>query len=124
MGLGLALSFGIGLWLATLNALARDVRLILGFVLPVWMYVTPVIYPADSLPERWRVLATINPAAAPVELVKQGVLGVGSVTAGQLGFSLGASALILISGLWFMTRLSPTLLRVAPYVEDDEEEPV
>jgi lipopolysaccharide transport system permease protein len=122
LGLGLGLAFGIGLWLATLNALARDVRLVLRFVLPLWMYVTPVLYPADTLPDRWRFLATINPAAAPVELVKQGVLGVGSVSMTQLAVSLVATLLILGSGLWFTTRLSPTLLRAAPFVDDEEEE--
>jgi len=122
LGLGLTLAFGIGVWLATLNALARDVRLVLRFVLPVWLYVTPVLYTVDTLPERWRFLATINPAAAPVELVKQGVFGVGSVSTTQLAISLGAALLILGSGLWFMTRLSPTLLRVAPFVDDEEED--
>jgi lipopolysaccharide transport system permease protein len=122
IALGVTLAYGLGLWLATLNGLARDVRITLRFVLPIWMYVTPVLYPTDALPERWRFLATINPAAAPVELVKQGVLGVSSVETSQLVVSLCATVTILASGLWFMTRLSPTLLRTAPYIDDEEEE--
>ena len=122
LALGLVLGFGIGVWLSTLNALARDVRILLTFALPLWMYVTPVIYSVDSLPERWKIVATINPAAAPVEMVKEGLLGVGTVTAAQLGVSVGAAVLFLTSGLWFMTHLSPTLLRVTPVVDDEEEE--
>ena len=120
--LGLVLAFGIGVWLATLNALARDVRILLSMGLPIWMYVTPVIYSVDSLPERWRWLGTVNPAAGPVVMVKQGFLGIGSVTPVQLAISLGATVAILGSGLWFMTKLSPTLLRVEPYIDEEEDE--
>jgi lipopolysaccharide transport system permease protein len=120
--LGLTLAFGVGVWLAALNAMARDVRILLGFALQIWMYVTPVIYAVDSLPERWRILATINPAAAPVEMVKEGLLGIGSVTGPQLAISVGAALTFLFSGLWFMTRVSPTLLRVTPYTDEEEEE--
>jgi lipopolysaccharide transport system permease protein len=124
LALGLALAFGIGVWLATLNGLARDVRLLLGFALQIWMYVTPVIYSVESLPDRWRALATINPAAAPVQMVKEGFLGVGHVTAPQVAISVGATVAFMVSGLWFMTRLSPTLLRVAPFIDEEEEERV
>jgi lipopolysaccharide transport system permease protein len=124
LALGLVLAFGLGVWLATLNALARDVRILLSMGLPIWMYITPVIYSVDSLPDRWRLLGTINPAAAPVEMVKQGFLGIGSVTTAQLAISIGAAVVILGSGLWFMTRLSPTLLRVAPFIDDEDEERV
>jgi lipopolysaccharide transport system permease protein len=119
--LGVALAWGIALWLATLNARARDVRLTLRLVLPVWLYVTPVIYPPSALPDRWEFLATINPATAPVELVKEGILGIGSVTWGPLAVSIAATVILCASGLQFLTRLSPTLLRTAQYVEDDEE---
>jgi lipopolysaccharide transport system permease protein len=122
LALGGALGWGIGVWLATLNALARDVRLVLRFVLPVWLYVTPVIYPAESLPDRWQFLATINPAAAPVELVKEGVLGVGSVSAVSLGVSIVSCAVLIASGLWFLTSLSPRLLRGPHYIDEEEDE--
>jgi lipopolysaccharide transport system permease protein len=124
LALGLALGFGVGLWLAALNGLARDVRLLLPFALRIWMFVTPVIYAVDALPDRWRALATINPAAAPVEMVKEGLLGIGTITATQLAISVGATAAFMVSGLWFLTRLSPTLLRVAPMVDDEDEERV
>jgi lipopolysaccharide transport system permease protein len=122
LALGLALGWGIGLWLATLNALARDVRIMLRFVLPVWLYITPVIYPVESLPDRWQFLATINPAAAPVELVKEGALGVGSVTPVSLAVSIAASAALIASGLVFLTTLSPTLLLGPEFIDEEEEQ--
>ncbi len=120
--LGYAVAVSIGLWLATLNALARDVRLVLRYFLQIWLFVTPVIYSVDSLPERWRFIATINPAAAPVELVKSGLLDIGGVTAAQLAVSFGACVLLLPTGLWFLTRLAPTLLRAPAYIDEEEEE--
>jgi ABC-type polysaccharide/polyol phosphate export permease len=121
MGLGLALALGVGIWLATLNGLARDVRLTLRFVLPIWLYVTPVIYATESLPDRWQFLATINPAAAPVQLVKMGVLGVGEITTAQVAVSIGATVLLLSTGLLFLTRLSPSLLRAPAFIDEEED---
>jgi lipopolysaccharide transport system permease protein len=123
-GLGLAYAFawGLGLWLAPLNAKARDVRITLRYVFLVWMYVTPVIYPVTALPDGWRFLATINPVAAPVELVKRGLLGIGTVQAGSLLVSIATTVLVCISGLWFFTRVAPTLLRRDAGLTDDEED--
>jgi len=120
--LGFVLALSVGLWLATLNALARDVRLVLRYFLQIWLFVTPVFYAVDSLPDRWRFIATINPAAAPVELVKSGLLDVGGATASQLAVTFAAIVLLLPTGLWFLTRLSPTLLRAPAYIDEEEEE--
>ncbi len=120
--LGYLLAVGIGLWLATLNALARDVRIVLRYFLQIWLFVTPVIYTVDSLPERWRFIATINPAAAPVELVKSGLLDVGGATSAQLAVTFAAILLFLPTGLWFLTRLSPILFRIPTYYDEEEEE--
>jgi lipopolysaccharide transport system permease protein len=120
--LGFVLAFGIGLWLATLNALARDVRVVLRYFLQIWLFVTPVIYTVDSLPERWRFIATINPAAAPVELVKSGLLDVGGVTSSQLIVTFVACVLFVSTGLLFLTRLANTLFRIPAYIDEEEEE--
>lgn len=116
------LAWGFGLWLGTLNGMARDVRLTLTMVLPVWLYATPVIYPISALPDKWRFLATINPVSAPVELVKEGFLGAGDLTGAILAVSLVTTVVVCTSGLWFIARLSPRLLRARPFVDDDEED--
>jgi lipopolysaccharide transport system permease protein len=117
----LGLAWGLGLWLSALNAKARDVRIVLRYVMMIWLYVTPVIYPVSSLPESWRFLATINPVAAPVELVKEGVLGAGSVELAPILVSVGACLVLCTSGLWFFTRLTPGLLKHG-FPDDDEDE--
>ncbi len=121
LALAVGLAWGLGLWLAPLNAKARDVRISLRYVIQVWLYVTPVLYPISALPEGWRFLGTINPVAAPVELVKEGVLGAGSVNPEGIALSVATCVVLCVSGVWFLTRLSPTLLH-DPFLEDDEDD--
>jgi homopolymeric O-antigen transport system permease protein len=120
--LALAVGFSVGLWLATLNGLARDVRLTVHFILQVWLYITPVFYAQVALPGAWKLLGTINPAAAPVELVKLGFFGRGPVTLTAVLLSLAWVVVLTLSGVWLLTRLSPTIMRPKVFVDDDEEE--
>lgn len=122
--LALTLGWGITLWLAPLNARARDVRLTLSFVLPVWLYVTPVIYPTSALPERWQFIATVNPAVAPVELMKKGVLGVGTTSTASIVVSLVTAVLLVASGLWFITRMASHVHSALPDFDELEDEAV
>jgi lipopolysaccharide transport system permease protein len=111
-----------GLWLAPLNALARDVRIVFRFVLQPWLFVTPVVYPSDQLPSNLQFLATINPVAAPVEMVRYGVFGVGGVDLAALAVSLGTVVLGGLGGLWYFTHMAPDLLSRQPDVGEDDED--
>ena len=70
------LSLGIGLLLAVPGARFRDARFTLPFVLSVWYFATPVIYPLSAVPDGIRTVIELNPVAAPVALVRHGLLGV------------------------------------------------
>jgi lipopolysaccharide transport system permease protein len=80
------------------------VRYGLRYVMPFWMYFTPIIYPVSTIPEPWRWLVIINPMAPIVELYKWGTLGQGHVTAPGLITSLVLTVIMMISGMWFFTR--------------------
>jgi homopolymeric O-antigen transport system permease protein len=56
-----------GLWTSALNVKYRDVRYALPFVIQIWMYLTPVIYPITFLPQRWRWAVTLNPLSGTIE---------------------------------------------------------
>lgn len=123
--LALALAWGMGLWLAVLNAKARDVRIVLRYVLRVWMYVTPVLYPVSALPGTFGFLATINPVAAPVEMVKAGLIGAGDLRLEAIAVSVGCAIAACVSGLWFFCVKAPSLLASQPAgLVDDEEETI
>src|SRR5204862_6041765 len=88
--LAFALTLGLGLWLAALNVKYRDVRVMIPFVLQVWMFATPVVYPAGLLPEPWRALTAVNPMVGVVEGFRWCLFG-GSAPVVELASTLAAA---------------------------------
>jgi lipopolysaccharide transport system permease protein len=69
----LALDFGI--WLAALTVKYRDIRHALPFILQLWMFLTPVVYPLSIVPEKWRWVMFLNPLTGVVEGLRSAVAG-------------------------------------------------
>jgi lipopolysaccharide transport system permease protein len=61
------LTLGVGLWIAALNVRYRDVRYALPFLIQMWMFITPIIYPASLIPAEWQWLLALNPLAGLME---------------------------------------------------------
>ena len=61
------LALGVGLWMAALNVRYRDVRYALPFLIQMWMFITPIIYPASLIPAEWQWLLALNPLAGLME---------------------------------------------------------
>lgn len=104
LGLFVALALSIGLWLSVYAAQARDVRFFLSYVLGFWFFLTPIVLPLQQVPAGFRTFMELNPATAPVELVRQGLLGTAPVLASSLIATFVALAVVGGSGLWFFTR--------------------
>lgn len=107
-----ALSLGVGLWLAALTAKFRDFSVLAGFVIQLWMYITPVIYPLARIPSQWRLFAALNPVSIPVESFRLMLLGRGSVSAHLLLASLLVTLVALISGILVFQRVERTFVDV------------
>jgi lipopolysaccharide transport system permease protein len=88
-----------GLWFSPLAPRARDVRRLAGYVLGMWYFLTPVMYPIDEIPADWQFLASLNPITAPIELYKQGLIGVGDVTSLGVAVYFGALVVATVVGL-------------------------
>ncbi len=74
--LGIFISvLGIGLWLAAITVTYRDFRFVVPFMLQLWMYVTPVIYPVSFIPQDYRWLMYLNPVTGWVSGVRSVFLG-------------------------------------------------
>lgn len=58
------LAMGVGMWLSALNVKYRDVKYALPFLIQIWMFVSPIIYPATFVPEKWRWILNLNPLSA------------------------------------------------------------
>jgi lipopolysaccharide transport system permease protein len=102
--LTLLLSLGLGTWLAALMVKYRDVRHVLPFIFQVWFFLTPIIYPANVVPERWRWVLYLNPMAGVVEGVRSSVTG-RPFDWPALSFSAAATALVLVCSVYAFNRL-------------------
>jgi len=107
--LTVAASLGVALWLAAVNALYRDVRLALPFLLQLWMLVTPVVYAAQSVlgnSPRWVAMVyALNPMVGAVEGFRFAVLGGSSVPWSLLSVSSASAIALLASGTVVFRRL-------------------
>jgi lipopolysaccharide transport system permease protein len=100
-----AASLGAGLWFAALNVKYRDFRYIVPFIVQFGLYVSPVGFSSSIVPERWRLLYSLNPMVGVIDGFRWAILG-GEAQLYWPGFSLslGLVALLLASGLWYFRR--------------------
>lgn len=90
-------SLGIGFLLAALNVRYRDFRYVVPFLLQLWMFASPVVYPESMIPESWRAWASLNPMTGLVSAFRSSLLGLPwdgtviavSFTSGLLCFVVG-----------------------------------
>ena len=97
------LALGVGLWTSALNVKYRDVRYALPFVLQLWMFATPVIYPSSLMPERWRWVLAVNPLTGIIEGFRASLLG-RPVMWGALGYSAVITVLVLVYAAFYFRR--------------------
>lgn len=98
-------ALGVGLWMSALNALYRDVKYVVPFLLQFWMFASPVVYPSSLVPVRWRSLYGLNPMAGVIDGFRWTLTGHGRVPGPLLLASTTAVALVLVGGLFFFQRL-------------------
>jgi lipopolysaccharide transport system permease protein len=84
----------LGMWMSALNVKYRDIRYALPFMIQVWMFATPIIYPASIVPEKWRWLLNLNPLTGVIEGFRSALFG----RPFRWG-DLGAAAVITLAGL-------------------------
>jgi lipopolysaccharide transport system permease protein len=75
VALGILTAFAVTLWTSGLSVRYRDARYVLPFIIQIWLFVTPVAYPASLVPDRWRLLYALNPMASVVEGFRSALLG-------------------------------------------------
>jgi lipopolysaccharide transport system permease protein len=97
-------ALGFGLFLAAINVRYRDVPHALPFMIQIWLYLTPVIYPVEALPERWQWVLSLNPMTAVIGGFRWALIGTPFPSAGQLAVSLGVASIVLVAGLAFFNR--------------------
>jgi lipopolysaccharide transport system permease protein len=96
MLLALATAAGVGVWLAALNVRYRDVRYVVPFVVQLWLFATPVAYPASLVPARWRAVYGLNPMAGVIEGFRWALAG--GPAPGVITLVSAAVVIVLIAG--------------------------
>lgn len=95
---------GVGVWLAALNIKYRDFRYVIPFLTQLWMFASPVVYPASLVPERWRVLYALNPLTGVIEGFRWAVLGTEVNPWPGLLVSTVSAIIVFISGVAYFKR--------------------
>ena len=104
------LSIGFGMMISALTAKYRDLAFAMSFMIQLWMYLTPIVYPLSQVPEKYRLFILINPMTAVVESFRGAFLGVNSITPQELLFSIFLSILFFISGIVIFSRVERTFM--------------
>lgn len=98
-------ALGVGIWLAALNVRYRDIRYVIPFLMQLWLFVTPVIYPVSMVPESYRWLLALNPMGGVIEAFRAVVLGNQPLDWSLLGISSVVIIFVLASGLYYFKRV-------------------
>lgn len=100
-----AAAMGAGLWIAALNVKYRDFRYIIPFVVQFGLYVSPVGFSSNIVPEQWRLLYSLNPMVGVIDGFRWAILG-GNTQIYWPGFllSLGLVSLLLITGIFYFRK--------------------
>lgn len=105
------LGLGFGIIISSLTTKYRDLSILVGFGVQLWMYITPIVYPMSQLGDGFvKTVLMINPVTAPVELFRCAVLGVGTVMPGYLAISGVVTIFVLLMGIMIFNKVEKTFM--------------
>jgi lipopolysaccharide transport system permease protein len=97
-------AFGIGLWLTALNVKYRDFRYIIPFIVQFGLYISPVGFSSSIVPEKWRLLYSLNPMVGVIDGFRWCILGESSIYIPGLLLSIGVTIFFMIVGVWYFRK--------------------
>jgi lipopolysaccharide transport system permease protein len=112
VALAFVTSLAAGLWLSALNVKYRDIAYMLPFMVQLWLFATPIVYPSSLLAQPWRTLYGINPMAGVVEGFRWALLGADTRPGGMVIASAIVAVALLIGGAFYFRRMERTFADV------------
>ena len=103
---------GLGMWLTALSVQYRDINYAMSFVVQLLMYAAPVVYPASSVPEQFRMVYALNPMAGVIEGFRSALLGTNPMPWNFIGEGTVVAILLVISGMLYFKRMERTFADV------------
>jgi lipopolysaccharide transport system permease protein len=110
--LALATALAVGLWLSALNVRYRDIGYTIPFIVQVWMYASPIVYPVSMLPEKYHFLYSLNPMAGVIEGFRWALLGKQSPDFFVMSISTTVVLVLVVGGLVFFRNMERTFADV------------
>lgn len=104
VGLTMLLAIGVGMWMSGLNVKYRDVRHALPFMIQLWMFATPIVYPASLIPAKWRLVYALNPLTGIIEGFRCSLFGK-SFDWASLATSAAITVMVLILSVYSFRRM-------------------
>lgn len=113
IAIAFAAAMGIGLWLTALNVKYRDFRYVVPFIVQFGLYISPVGFSSSVVPEKWRLLYSLNPMVGVIDGFRWAILG-GCATINWPSFMLsnGLVLLFLVTGIWYFRKTEKTFADV------------
>ena len=100
----LLLVFGVGMIFSSLNVKYRDIKHALPFIIQIWLFITPVIYPTSIIPEKYRIFVAFNPTVGLIEAFRSIILPTREVDWRLFGMSVVITLFVLVMGLIFFRK--------------------
>jgi len=110
--LAVLLALGVGLWLSALNAIYRDVRYVVPFLIQFWLFASPVAYPSSLVPAKWRWFYGLNPMAGVIEGFRWSLAGRGTPPGQLIGIAAIVVLAVLLSGVAYFQKMETTIADV------------
>lgn len=105
-------ALGIGLLLAALTVTYRDFRYVIPFMIQLWLFCTPVVYPVSMVPERWQWLLALNPMGGIVTAFRAALVGT-PMNWNHLAISAAVAAGLLVLGAAYFRRVERRFADIA-----------
>lgn len=106
------MAVGAGLWLSAMNAMYRDVRYVVPFLIQLWLFGSPVAYASSIVPAKWRWLYGLNPMAGVLEGFRWSLTGHGDPPGRLLIVSVAIMLAVLATGLFYFQKMEGTIADV------------
>lgn len=105
-------ALGVGIGLTALNVRYRDVQSGIPLLVQVWLFASPIAYPASLVPEQWQTVYAINPMVSVIEGFRWALLGTGGPTLAQVAVSVASAGVMMTIGILYFRRTEKTFADV------------
>lgn len=112
VGLTFLCAVGVGMWLSALNVEYRDIRYVIPFLIQLWLFVSPVIYPVSMVGEKYRWLLALNPMGGVIDAFRSSLIGHKPIEWHYLSISAAVILFLFVSGLYYFRRMERTFADV------------